>query len=113
MDVVLDKPMAAGKGRTLAARETVIFGKILRVRRHEKHFYTSIICPAADEFSRPSIVELRSEARFGDADEKVRVIGALGGYEGKAYRVVDKDTGETRMVTPVVHFLDFVEKVAG
>lgn len=98
-------PMA-GQVRPMAV---LIAGKVLRVRRHETFTYTTVITPAKDEYSRPSVVEVRSKARFGEKDEVIRVTCELGGYEGKAYAVVDKDTGERKTLVPVNHFLDLVE----
>jgi hypothetical protein len=86
-----------------------VAGKVTRVRRYEKHFYTTVICPAKDEYSKPSVVEIRSKARFSDTDEKVSVQAELGGYEGKAYQVTDRETGERKSLTPVNLFLDLVE----
>lgn len=87
----------------------LVAGKITRIRRHEKFFYTTIICPAKDAYSRPSVVEIRSKARFGEADEEVKVQTELGGYEGKAYVVTDRETGERKSLVPVNLFLDLVE----
>lgn len=88
--------------------QVLVAGKITRVRRHEKFFYTTIICPAKDAYSRPSVVEIRSKARFGDNDEETKVTAELGGYEGKAYQVTDRETGERKSLVPVNLFLDLV-----
>jgi hypothetical protein len=85
-----------------------VAGKITRVRRHEKFFYTTIICPAKDEYSRPSVVEIRSKNRFGDVEETTKVNAELGGYEGKAYAVTDRETGERKNLVPVNLFLDLL-----
>lgn len=87
----------------------VIVGKVTRVRRHEAFTYTTIICPAKDEYSRPSVVEIRSKARFVEVQETTKVTCELGGWEGKAYQVVDKDSGERKTLVPVNLFLDLVE----
>lgn len=89
--------------------QTLVVGKCMRVRRHEQFTYTTIITPAKDEYSRPQVVEVRSKARFADRDEPVSVQAMLGGYEGKAYAVVDRETGERRQLVPVNLFLDLVE----
>lgn len=85
-----------------------IAGKIVRVRRHEKFFYTTVICPAKDEYSRPNIVEIRSKSRFGEVEETTRVNAELGGYEGKSYQVTDRETGERKNLVPVNLFLDLL-----
>jgi hypothetical protein len=86
-----------------------VLGKITRVRRYEKSFFTTVICPAKDEYSKPQIVEIRSKARFGDTEEKCDVMAEVGGYEGKSYQVTDRETGERKSLVPVNIFLDLVE----
>lgn len=100
----------AAIGSAAKPLHVVIAGKITRVRRHEQFFYTTIICPAKDAYSRPSIVEVRSKARFGEREEETKITAELGGYEGKAYPVVDKETGERKTLIPVNLFLDLVEQ---
>lgn len=85
-----------------------VVGKVLRVRRHEQHTYTTVITPAADEYSRPSVVEVRSKQRFAERDEQADFMGRLGGYEGRAYRVTDRDSGEQKQLVPVNMFLDLL-----
>lgn len=89
--------------------QVAIIGKVTRVRRYEKFFYTTIICPAVDVYSRPSVVEVRSKSRFADTDEETRVNAILGGYEGKPYAVTDRESGERKTLVPVHLFLDAVE----
>ena len=91
------------------ALHVVVKGKVLRVRRYEKHIYTTIVCPAVDQYSRPSVVEIRSKARFAEGDDETAVTAVLGGYEGKSYRVTNRETGEATSLTPVHMFLDAVE----
>lgn len=85
-----------------------IHGKVMRVRRHEKFYYTTIICPAKDEYSRPSVVEIRSKSRFADVDEATKCQAELGGYEGKAYQITDRESGERKTLVPVNLFLDLM-----
>jgi len=89
--------------------QVFIQGKCLRVRRHGQFFFTTIITPAKDLYSRPQVVEVRSKARFSERDEDVSCNALLGGYEGKPYTVVDNETGERRQVVPVNLFLDLIE----
>lgn len=96
-------------GSKVVPLEVTVVGKCLRVRRHEQFTYTTIICPAKDEYSRPQVVEIRSKARFADREEPVTARAMLGGYEGKAYAVLDKETGERRQLVPVNLYLDLVE----
>ena len=101
----IGKAKDANKPNPLQVR---IVGKITRVRRYENNTYTTVICPAKDAFSRPSIVEVRSKSRFGDQEDMVDVMGELGGYEGKSYQVTDRETGERKTLVPVNLFLDLV-----
>jgi RNase P subunit RPR2 len=107
MNAVAEKvaPLA-GAVRPLSV---LIVGKVIRVRRHEAFTYTTIICPAKDEYSRPPTVEVRSKARFAERDETTRVTCELGGWEGKSYQVSDKESGERKTLVPVNLFLDLVE----
>lgn len=86
-----------------------IKGKIVRSRRYNGSTYTTLITPAPDAYSRPSVVEVRSESRVGDVDQEVTVTAKVGGYERKAFMTTDKDTGEQKRVIPVDHTLDLVE----
>lgn len=107
MNAVVDK--VAPLGSSVKPLSVVIAGKVTRVRRHEQFTYTTIICPAKDEYSRPSIVEIRSKARFAEREETTRVTCELGGYEGKPYQITDRETGERKTLVPVNLFLDLVE----
>lgn len=88
----------------------VIKGRLEATRRYEGTRYTRVIMAAADAYSRPQVVEIRSKTKLGDqAGEEVTVTCVLGGFTRKPFRVTDKDTGETSMVTPVDMTLDLVE----
>lgn len=100
------KPMPSTKQRLM---EVTIKGKIDAARRHENKHYTRLITPAADAYSRPQIVEIRSDSKLGQRDDEITVTCRLGGYTRKPYRATDKDTGETSMVTPVDLTLDIAE----
>ena len=75
--------------------EVTIKGKIEAARRHETKHYT-----------RPQVVEVRSNQRLGQQGDEVTVDCKLGGYTRKPFRSTDKDTGEISMVTPVDMTLD-------
>ncbi len=89
--------------------EVIVKGKIDARRRYESSTYTRMITPAADAYSRPATVEIRSKGKLGEVGEEVSVVCKLGGYSRKPYRVTDKDTGETSMVIPVDMTLDAIE----
>lgn len=86
-----------------------IRGRIEAQRVHEGFRYTRIICPAADAYSRPETVEVRSKARLGETGEEVTCTARLGGYTRKPYRSTNRDTGEITNITPVDHTLNAVE----
>ncbi|MEO8023868.1 single-stranded DNA-binding protein [Polaromonas sp.] len=89
--------------------EVSIRGKIEAARRHEKKHYTRLVTPAADEYSRPQTVEIRSNNRVGQMGDLVSVDCKLGGYTRKPFKSTDKETGEISMVTPVDMTLDAIE----
>jgi hypothetical protein len=89
--------------------QVLVKGKVEASRRFDGKRYTRIITPAADAYSRPQVVEVRSVAKLGDLGDETEVTCRLGGYTRKPYRTTDKDTGETTMVTPVDLTLDAVE----
>lgn len=95
--------------KALAPMEVVIKGRIDAKRSHDGTRYTRILTPAPDAYSRPQTVEVRSKANLGDRGDEVTVLCKLGGYTRKPFRSVDKETGETAMVTPVDMTLDAVE----
>lgn len=89
--------------------QVLVKGKVEASRRFDGKRYTRIITPAADAYSRPQVVEVRSVAKLGDLGDETEVTCRLGGYTRKPYRTTDKETGETSMVTPVDMTLDAVE----
>lgn len=98
------------KAPVLKTRQVHIVGKVVRTRRYQEFSYTTIICPAADEYSKPQVVEIRSARKFADKDDVTSVVAQLGGFEGRAYESRDKETGEVNKVIPVTLYLDFVEE---
>lgn len=89
--------------------EVLIRGRVDAITRHDGKTKTRVLTPAADAYSRPQVVDIRSERKIGERGEEITVSCRLGGYTRKAFRVVDKDTGETSMVTPVDMTLDAIE----
>lgn len=93
----------------LVPMQVLIKGKVEASRRFDSKRFTRIITPAADAYSRPQVVEVRSMGKLADVGDETEVVCRLGGYTRKPYRVTDKDTGETSMVTPVDITLDAAE----
>lgn len=89
--------------------QLVVAGRIEEVQRYENIYNTRLICPAADEYSAPQHVKVRSKTRIGLRDEVVSVTCRLGGYRRKPFLTVDKETGERVSVIPVDLTLDAIE----
>jgi hypothetical protein len=103
-------PIASpGQGAKLSVNQAVVRGKIIESRMYERVRYTRILCPASDEFSRPETLQIRSKSQLGQRDEIVMISVSLGGYARKAFRVTDKETGETSSITPIEMTLDAIE----
>lgn len=92
-----------------APMEVFIKGKIDARRRHESTWYTRMLTPAPDAYSRPQVVEIRSKNKLGEIGDEASVTCKLGGYTRKPFKSTDKETGEISMVTPVDLTLDAVE----
>lgn len=101
--------MSASAKPATKAMQVTIFGRVQEVRAHKGVVYTRIVCPAKDQYSRPQVVEVRSKRRIGQRDDELDVLAELGGYTRAPFRMTDKETGETSMVTPVDLVLDAVE----
>lgn len=87
----------------------IVKGRIESSKTHDGKRSTKIMTPAADEYSRPQLVEIRSKQRVGESGDLVTLNCLLGGYQRKAYQVKDKETGEVKTVVPVDHTLDLIE----
>lgn len=82
------------------SRVVLLRGRLASHRRYEKAWYSMLQLPAADEYSRPEVVEVRSTDRLGEPGDMIDVRCMVGGYNKRPYRFTDKETGESRMVTP-------------
>lgn len=106
----MSEPVKLEANRSAAvAMRVFVRGRIEASRTWDGKRYTHVMTPAADEYSRPQLVEIRSKQRMGDKGDQVQVICTLGGFSRKPYKSVDKTTGEVTVVTPVDHTLDLVE----
>lgn len=92
----------------------IVHGKVKRVRRFNgidgKGYFTTIITPAPDEYSKPNAVEIWSKEKLADVDDITTVDVQLGGYEEKSYQYTDKETGEKGTAWPVKITLKAIEK---
>ncbi len=91
------------------AMVVLVQGRIEGSKTYEGKRYTQVITPAADAYSRPQLVEIRSKGRLGEKGEEVACQCTLGGFQRKAYETKDKSSGEIIKVVPVEHTLDLVE----
>lgn len=102
-------PLSPTQGTAPRFLEVAIKGRIDASRVHNSMRYTRITTPAADEYSRPQTIEVRSKAKLGEREEVVTVRAKLGGFARKPFKSTDPSTGEIVMVTPVDLTLDAVE----
>ncbi len=94
---------------TVKAMHVVVAGRIEGSKTYDGKRYTQVMTPAADAYSRPQLVEIRSKARLGDKGEEISCQCVLGGFQRKPYETKDKQTGEVIKVIPVEHTLDLFE----
>lgn len=92
------------------AMQVVVTGRIEGSKTYEGKRYTQVMTPAADAYSRPQLVEIRSKARLGEKGEEISCRCVLGGFQRKAYETKDKQSGEIVKVVPVEHTLDLSEE---
>lgn len=99
----------SNRAATPIVMRVLVKGRIEKSRTHEGVRYTHVLTPAADAYSRPQLLEIRSKVKIGDTGEEISRFCTLGGYQRKAYQAKDKNTGEITTVVPVEHTLDLVE----
>jgi len=97
------------KASAIKPMAVIVAGRIENSRSYDGRRFTQVMTPAADAYSRPQIVEIRSKARLGERGEEVKVPCVLGGFQRKAYEVKDKGTGEVVKLVPIEHTLDAIE----
>lgn len=102
-------PATAPVRPALPMMQVSICGRVEEVQRFDGMYATRIICPAADEYSQPQNIKIRSKTRIASRDEVITVVARLGGYKRKPFKATDKDSGEIVSVVPVDMTLDLVE----
>lgn len=109
MNAVVE-PMRAPVARPVAQAMVVrVVGRVDSVRVYDGKRYTLVVCPAADAYSSPQWLEVRSKGALGARGDEVNVDVRVGGFKGRPFRVTDKDTGEIKTVTRCTVLLDLVE----
>lgn len=94
---------------TIKPMQVLVRGRVETVRIHEATRFTQVLCPAADSYSRPQTVEIRSKQPLGPKGDEISQLCQLGGYTRKPFEFKDKSTGEIVKVVPVDMTLDAVE----
>lgn len=92
-----------------APMEVLVKGKVAARRRHESTWYTRIVTPAPDPYSRPNTVEVRSKGKLGEVGDETAITCKVGGYTRKPFKLTDRETGEITTVTPVDITLEAIE----
>lgn len=73
-----------------------------------RRYLTVVAMPAADEFSSPQVIEIRSEQPLADGNgDQVQVKVAIGGYR-RSYEATDPHTGDKYKVQTAQVVLDAV-----
>ena len=109
VEAISTTKVAVGNAKDATPMQVTVKGKIDANRRYESSRFTRILTPAPDAYSRPQIIEVRSKAKLGELGDEITVACKLGGYTRKPYRVTDKESGETSMITPVDLTLEVIE----
>jgi hypothetical protein len=92
--------------------QAAIKGMVANVRQQPisgtKYFLTLIRLPAADEYSHPATVEVRSEKLIGKKGEEIEGAVMVGGYPDSWERI-DRDTGEKEVIPTARIVLQWIE----
>lgn len=101
-----------GVGAGVQMGQALISGKIVAKSRaittqQGRKFLTVVALPAADEYSTPQVVELRSNESLGQAGETVRCRVSIGGYR-RSFDTQDPHTGEKFRVQSAQVMLDVI-----
>ncbi len=82
--------------------------RIDAIKRVESKLFTTVSCPARDEYSKPNCYQIRSKQKFGEIGEVTQIDCQLNGFI-KAFSYTNKSTGEVNEGTNGIMFLDLVE----
>lgn len=105
----MSTPVPTATQSVMKPMQVLVFGKIENVRSYEKHIYTTVICPAPDAYSSPSVVQIRSKGRIGQREDEIKQLCKVGGFRRKPFKMTDKETGEVSTVVPVDMTLEAIE----
>ncbi|MEG7332931.1 DNA-binding protein G5P [Citrobacter freundii] len=89
--------------------ETTVTGKIKRFNNSGGFYYTTIVSPAADAYSFPPVIRIKSKKSLGRiGDEITDVHCRVTGYE-RSFPYTDKQTGEQSKGYNVDMLLELLE----
>lgn len=89
--------------------ETTVTGKIKRFNSSGGFYYTTIVAPAADSYSFPPVIRIKSKKPLGRLGEEITdVICRVTGYE-RSFPYTDKQTGEQSKGYNVHMLLELIE----
>ncbi|EHB2846372.1 DNA-binding protein G5P [Salmonella enterica subsp. enterica serovar Derby] len=89
--------------------ESTVTGKIKRFNNSGGFYYTTIVSPAADAYSFPPVIRIKSKKPLGRiGDEITDVHCRITGYE-RSFPYTDKQTGEQSKGYNVDMLLELLE----
>ena len=108
MGVQGQEPAQAG----LKMGQVLISGRLAGVRsistRQGRKWLHKVQLPAPDEFTSPSVVEVRGDEKLGErVGDVIRCKAQLGGY-GRSFNFTDKETGERLRGEQITMTLDVI-----
>jgi len=102
--------MSEVKTPVIKPNQVMVFGRIEHFDRYEGFYFSRVMSPAVDAYSRPQVLRIRSKASLGRKGEEVKALCQLGGFTRKPFQFTDKTTGEVLTVIPVDMTLDLIEE---
>lgn len=91
----------------IAPMQVYIEGKITRQRRHERKFYTIITAAAADVYSMPAMIEVRSDEQLGQEGDVVKIICRVSGFV-RQFDYTERGTGIRKKGDDFVAIFDVI-----
>lgn len=108
------EPALAPVASKLKPGQSYVAGLIAARRRINAQtgtlWLTVVRLPAADEFSHPKTIELRSHSPIGDVNDKWAGIVEINGFPRSYATKPDPETGEIKNVKTATISLDVVEQ---
>jgi len=103
-------PVKPAQARQIIPLHVFITGRVDKVDIVNGVRYTAVICPAADRYSNPEIIQVRSKRPIGSKGDEIQQWGRVGGFRGRAFDMTDKETGEVRKTRSVILTIDAIEE---